>query len=907
MLLFIFSSLLIHFEVSLPKVNASRDRKEKFKPPQPELLKIIESLPEQPDMEESFDAFLEWTLELGIELYPAQEEGVMEVMSDHHVILNTPTGSGKSMVALGAHFWAMARGKRSFYTSPIKALVNEKFFSLCKTFGAENVGMLTGDASMNRDAPIICCTQEILATLALSEGDAGHVDYAVIDEFHYYGDRDRGMAWLLPLITLRSTRFLLMSATLGDTAQISAELETRTQIPVSLVSSNQRPVPLDFSYSVEPLHEMIPDLLTHNRAPIYVVSFTQSGCASIAQSLTSLNLCSKEEKRAVQRAIKGTRLDSPYGADMRRFLLAGVGLHHAGLLPKYRLLVERLAQAGVLKVIVGTDTLGVGINVPIRTVVFNELGKFDGRKNRLLTVRDFKQIAGRAGRKGFDDQGFVVCQAPDWVIENTAIKRKREANPQKAKKLKMKSAPADRVSWSESTFDKLIHSPSETLTPRFKVDFALVVNLMQSQVYNEHPAGPCEALVSLILNTPFTIEQKNELLIEAQRIFQSLLKAGVIEIQDQQVMIAEDLQRDFSMHHSLSLYLIHLLGRLPFEEEGYELRVLSIVESILEDPAMILKRQRDVLVKDKIAELKAEGVEYEERQEIIEDISYPMPEAEMIFATFEEYAEQRPWLHANPVSPKSVIREMYERCATFKDYIQLYNLKVAEGSVLRYLNSAYKALIQNVPEMCKTDALHDIIAYLRATLRRADSSLLEAWMQMRFGHRAVERLQAKVQAESDQVTLERQDLTEDPKAFLARIRAQMRQIVQALSREDYSEVLQHIRHPEGYDPDELSALETSQGAQQVTSPHGMWTAASVAEAIRPFYDEYEALLFNGEARANHNTVVTVEAPRRWSVRQVLLDDQGDRLWYLQGEIDLIDQDTPEGPLVTLLAIKAHGV
>lgn len=874
----------------------------------------INSLSERPDMEESFDAFLEWTLDLGLELYPAQEEGVMEVMSDHHVILNTPTGSGKSMVALGAHFWALARGKRSVYTSPIKALVNEKFFSLCKTFGAENVGMLTGDASMNRDAPIICCTQEILATLALAEGDECGIDYAIIDEFHYYGDRDRGMAWQLPLLMLNQTRFLLMSATLGDTTRISEELETQTGVEVSLVMSTQRPVPLNFSYNVEPLHETIPELLKHGRAPIYVVSFTQSGCASIAQSLTSLNLCSKEEKKAIQQAVKGTRLDSPYGADMRRFLLAGVGLHHAGLIPKYRLLVERLAQAGVLKVIVGTDTLGVGINVPIRTVVFNELSKFDGRKSRLLTVRDFKQIAGRAGRKGFDDEGFVLCQAPEWVIENTAIRRKREANPQKAKKLKLKKAPEDRVSWAEKTFEKLIHSPSETLVPRFRVDFALLVNLMQSEVHAASKAGGYGALVSLIRRAPFDATHQRELLLEGKRLFQSLLKAGLIERQGRSVMIADDLQRDFSMHHSLSLYLIHVLGQLPFGDD-YELRVVSVVESILEDPAVILRKQRDSAVKEKLGELKADGVEYEERMQIIEEVTYPKPEAELILETFERYAEHRPWLYAQPVSPKSIIREMYERCATFKDYIQLYNLKASEGIVLRYLNSAYKALLQNVPEACKTDALHDIVAYLRATLRRADSSLLEAWMQMRFGQKAVERLQAKVQAESDQVTIERQDLTDDPKAFFARIRAQMRLVVQALSRKEYGEVLEHIRIPEGFDPEtgeSVEDLDESTAAQLVNSGGewspaiGAWTAQQVERAVAPFYDDYEAILFNGEARANHNTVVTVEEPRRWSVRQVLVDDLGDRLWYLQGEINLIDQDTPEGALVTLTAIRAHG-
>lgn len=866
--------------------------------PLPKLLQLVQSLPKDVGMEDAFDSFFEWTLELGIELYPAQEEGIMEVMSDHHVILNTPTGSGKSMVALGAHFWALAQGKRSVYTSPIKALVNEKFFSLCKTFGAENVGMLTGDASMNRDAPIICCTQEILSTLALSEGDACGIDYAIIDEFHYYGDRDRGMAWQLPLLALNRCKFLLMSATLGDTSHIQSQLYAQTGTEVSLVKSTQRPVPLNFSFNLEPLHETIPELLKQGRAPIYVVSFTQSGCASIAQSLTSLNLCDKEEKKAVQKAIKGTRLDSPYGADMKRFLLAGIGLHHAGLLPKYRLLVEKLAQAGVLKVIVGTDTLGVGINVPIRTVIFNELSKFDGRKNRLLTVRDFKQIAGRAGRKGFDDEGFVICQAPAWVIENTAIKRKKEANPNKAKKLKFKSAPADRVSWTEATFEKLISSPSEVLTPRFKVDFSLMVNLLQSEYNLERPGGGYGVLVSLIRRSPFDQKKQRELLQEAKKVFRALLKAHVIEKEGKAFKVAEDLQSSFSMHHSLSLYLLYAIGKVPFGED-YELKILSLVEAILEDPSLILNKQRDVVVKERIAELKAEGVEYEERIEMVQDLTHPMPEAEFIFQSFNQYAEQRPWLLASPVSPKSVVRDMYMRCATFKDYVQLYNLKSSEGIVLRYLNSAYKALIQNVPEMCQTDTFHDIVAYLRATLRRADSSLLEAWMQMRFGRKAVERLQAKVQAESDQVTLERQDITDDPKAFFARIRAQMRQVVQALSRKDYAEVLEHIRLPENFDP-ELSS-------EELNFQNGEWTPQALSEALAPFYKEYEEILFNQEARANHNTVITVIGPRHWSVRQILLDEQGDRLWYIDGEIDLFEQDTPEGALVKLLQITAHGM
>ena len=865
------------------------------------------------DMETVFDHFLEWTLEQGIELYPAQEEGAMEVMSDHHVILNTPTGSGKSMVALAAHFWALAQGKRSFYTSPIKALVNEKFFSLCRQFGAENVGMLTGDASMNRDAPIICCTQEILATLALNEGDQGGIAYAVIDEFHYYGDRDRGMAWQLPLLALNNTRFLLMSATLGDTSMIQSQLEAQTGTSVSLVRSTQRPVPLDFSYNIEPLHETVPALLTVNKAPIYIVSFTQSGCASIAQSLTSLNLCDKEEKSRIQAEIKGTRLDSPYGADIKRFLLAGVGLHHAGLLPKYRLLVERLAQAGVMKVICGTDTLGVGINVPIRTVMFNELSKFDGRKNRLLTVRDFKQIAGRAGRKGFDDQGFVICQAPEHEIENAQVRRKREANPKKNKKLRFKSAPTDRVSWDQGKFEKLIENPSETLEPHFKLDFALIVNLMQSAHYSAQRGGGYRALVELIRRTPGDAQAHREYLYQAKALFRALLKAGVIELSRREtgshLSVSEDLQRDFSMHHSLSLYLLYVIGSLPMDDEEYALKVVSLVEAILEDPTLILKKQRDALIKERIAELKAEGVEYEERIELIQEVTWPMPEALLIQETFEQFAETRPWLLATPVSPKSVIRDMYLRCATFKDYIQLYGLKPFEGMVLRYLNQAYKTLVQNVPDICKTDAIHDIIAYLRATIRRADSSLLEAWMQMRFGARAVAKFNDRIEREADAVSIERQDITEDPKAFFARIRAQMRQVVQALSRKEYAEALLHIRAPDV--PETAEPAETTQTdqADEIQAPSARsdasslkWSEQQIAEAIKPFYSDYDEIMFNQEARANHHILITPEEPRYWTIRQTLIDEQNDRSWYVLGTVDLRDQETPEGALVTLVEI-----
>ena len=368
--------------------------------------------------------FLEYTESKRLRLYPAQESAILELFEEKNVILNTPTGSGKSLVAAAVHFKAIAQGKRSIYTCPIKALVNEKWLGLCREFGPDNVGLSTGDASVNRDAPILCCTAEILANIALREGAQADVQEVIMDEFHYYADRERGVAWQVPLLTLPQARFLLMSATLGDTTFFEEELTRLNGRPTVTVASKDRPVPLEYAYSELPLATTLESLVAQGRAPVYVVHFTQLEAAQSAQDFTSINVCTREEKNALGSALEGFKFTSPYGPEIRKWLKHGIGLHHAGLLPKYRVLVEQLAQKGLLKIICGTDTLGVGINVPIRTVLFSRLCKFDGQKTGILSARDFHQIGGRAGRKGFDDRGWVVAQAPEHVVENLKLEEK---------------------------------------------------------------------------------------------------------------------------------------------------------------------------------------------------------------------------------------------------------------------------------------------------------------------------------------------------------------------------------------------------------------------------------------------------------------------------------------------------
>ena len=453
-------------------------------------MSLVDELPTDPDADSIYVAFTAWVSGQGLTLYPHQEEAVIELFSDDNVVLGTPTGSGKSLVAVAAHFAALAEGRTSYYTAPIKALVSEKFFALCATFGAANVGMLTGDASVNPGAPIVCCTAEVLANIALREGAGADVGQVVMDEFHYYADGQRGWAWQVPLLCLPEAQFLLMSATLGDVGEIATDLTRRTARETVVIDDADRPVPLTYSWSVEPLHELLEELVAVDQAPIYVVHFTQASAMERAQSLLSAKLCTREERDAIAAAIGGFRFTAGFGRTLSRLVRGGVGVHHAGMLPRYRRLVEQLAQTGLLKVICGTDTLGVGINVPIRTVLFTGLAKYDGARHRLLKAREFHQIAGRAGRAGFDTAGYVVVQAPEHVIERTRALAKAGDDPKKRRKVQTKKPADGAVSWTEETFQRLKDAKPEALVSRMRVDHAMILNVVNQ------PADPVETMRS---------------------------------------------------------------------------------------------------------------------------------------------------------------------------------------------------------------------------------------------------------------------------------------------------------------------------------------------------------------------------------------------------------------------------
>jgi superfamily II RNA helicase len=843
-----------------------------------------------PASEDILEAFMEWAESRGTTLYPAQEEAILELLDGKNVILNTPTGSGKSMVALALHFDSIVHGRKSVYTCPIKALVNEKWMALCKEFGAENVGLSTGDATVNREAPILCCTAEILSNMALSEGEKLSITDVVMDEFHYYSDRERGVAWQVPLLTLPQSRFLLMSATVGATEFFERDLTKHTDRETVTVRSTQRPVPLDFSYSTTELSTEVQKLVNEGKAPVYVVHFTQAAAATNAQNFMSLDLCSKEEKQAINEAIKEVRFSSPYGPDVKRWLKQGIGLHHAGLLPKYRILCEKLAQKGLLKVICGTDTLGVGVNVPIRTVLFTQLCKYSGDKTAILTARDFHQIAGRAGRKGFDDVGYVVAQAPEHVIENMKLEAKSR---QTGKKFQKRKPPEHGyVPFDESTYKRLIAAAPEPLTSSFHVDHGMLLNILSRDT------DGCRAMRTLLKDCHESAASKKQLQHRSFQLFRSLVEKKIVEFVTpvapgySHLRVNLDLQDDFAMNQPLSLYLVDTLPKLDRESPEYALNVITLCESIVENPDAILRIQQNKARNARLDELKAQGMEFNQRMEEIEKVEYPKPLRDFIYDTYNAFADVHPWVDVN-VEPKSIVREMFETFSTFSGYVKQYNLQRMEAVLLRHLNYVYKVLSQTVPDGYKNEELLEMQDYLGDMIRRVDSSLLEEWEKMAHPEDYQKRLEegsAEDEAEkafgADKAAA---DITYDKKRFLGMVRQRIFQIMGNLAKQDFTAVLDSL------------ADDLAEGELLADSTGTPWTEKRLLEVMASYTAEHHKFRLDVEGRALSHTIVTYEGDTM-HIQQMLQDEEEFNDWSMDFDISLADSREAGMPLLKLSRI-----
>ena len=837
--------------------------------------------------EAAYERILSWSAERGLSLYPHQEEAILELLAGNNVVLATPTGSGKSLVAMAGHMAAMAEGRVSFYTAPIKALVSEKFFALCDVFGAADVGLLTGDASVNPDAPIICCTAEVLANIALREGRSADVGLVIMDEFHFYADPQRGWAWQVPLLELPQAQFVLMSATLGDVSEIAEDLSRRNGRETAVVDRAERPVPLHFSWSLEPLAETLTEIVETGQAPVYVVHFTQAAAVEHATSLLK-GARDKVDDRLKERLAR-VRFGAGFGRTLSRLLRHGIGVHHAGMLPRYRRLVEQLAQDGLLTIICGTDTLGVGINVPIRTVLFTGLAKFDGHRQRVLRTREFLQIAGRAGRAGFDTAGYVVVQAPEHVIENEKAKAKAAAKnaamseaklARRKSKAQLKKPPPGTVVWTEKTFDKLVSGAPEPLRSSMKVDNAMLVNVAARQ------EDAFAVMRRLVMDNHEDRRTQLRLARRALRLARGLVRNGILMRLDEadelgrRYVLTVELPDDFALNQPLALFAIAALDLLDPEADSYPLDIVSVVEAVLDPPRQILFAQQHEARGEAIAELKADGVEYDDRMAILEQITWPQPLADLLVPTFEVYRETHPWLPVDALDPKSVVREMYEQGMGFTDFVGRYRIARSEGLLLRYLSDAYRTLRQTVPQAHRPPELEDLVEWLGETVRQTDSSLLDEW-------EALSDPEHRPRTPVDAAAPPPRPLSQQERAFRVMIRNAMWRRVELVARDDV----------DGLAALSLGEVSRLEPPREVAMTREDWDAA-----LEAYYAEHDSVGTDADARGPDLFVVE-RSGRQWPVRQTLADPAGHHDWVIEAAVDLDASDETGELVLTTTAMR----
>jgi superfamily II RNA helicase len=820
------------------------------------------------DPAEVVDAFATWATAGGRALYPHQEDAAIALAGSEHVVLATPTGSGKSLVAIVGILLALNRGERAVWTAPIKALVAEKFFDLAGLLGPEKVGLATGDAGINSDAPVLVCTAEIFAQMTLAQGAKdpadGGMGFACLDEFHYYGEHERGWAWQVPLLTAHRTQFLLMSATLGDMTAIATDLETRTKRTVTEVTTVKRPTPLYHSYRVTPVSDSVVEAITEGLSPVYVVHGSQLSAIERAQALSSLPLTTRPQREAIAAALEGVRFAPGFGQTLSRLLKLGVGVHHAGMLPRYRRLVERLAGEGLLPVICGTDTLGVGVNIPIRTVLLTALTKFDGQRVRSFSAREFHQLAGRAGRAGFDPDGHVWAQAPDHVIENERALTRAGDDPKARRKAKRKDAPKDFIHYDEKSFDRLVAARPEPLVSRFSVGADLVATVL------DRPDGP-DAIKDLLRTNHDPEQKKRRHIKRAIRVYRSLEAAGVAErLRDEtgrcigvrigSLIEGSDDRTTLRFAAPLMPFAIEVISTLDREDPRYHLDVVSVIESVLDDPRQILFAQKDMVVQAEIARMKSEGIPYEERITKLDHLTWPQPQSELINGCFDEYKQHHPWVETDP-SPKGILLEMLENGETFGGFIHRYKLERSEGLFLRYLTDAWRTLDRSLPDGAYTDMLEDVIVWLGSLIRATDASLLDEWTQL-SGAPALHDTAPVVDP-----------VWGAPKAWRTTVRTAAFSWVELLARRSYGQL----------------AARTG------------WSASQFANAMEPFWADHEWIGIDAKARAAEMFTIT-ETPTEWTIRQQLADPAGDGDWSFTATVDVAEAIEAGAPTLKLVSL-----
>ncbi|MEI6654595.1 MAG: DUF3516 domain-containing protein, partial [Verrucomicrobiota bacterium] len=510
------------------------------------------------------------------------------------------------------------------------------------------------------------------------------------------------------------------------------------------------------------------------------------------------------------------------------------------------------------------------------------LCKYDGRGTKILSARDFRQICGRAGRRGFDAIGYVVAQAPEHVIENLKLEAKAAGNPNKKRSLVKRKPPEHNfVHWDETTFDKLRAAPPEPLTSSFAIAHHTLLNVLSRTTEDG-----CAALKDLIQRCHEPPSKRADLTKRAWQLFRGLVGSKILHILPvaarggpNKVIVDVSLPEDFSLNHALSLWLLDAIPQLDPAADDYAPNLISLIEAILENPDVVLRKQVDLLKSELMARLKDEGVEYDARIARLEEVEWPMPGKDFIYTTFNAFKLRHPYLGSENVRPKSIAREMLENYQSFEDYIKTYKLERAEAVLLRHLNEVYKVLSQTVPDAAKNEAVHEAESFLELIVRHTDSSMLDEWQSI-----GVKDAPSGIQNPKSKIQNPPPPFTRDRAAFSRHLRNHLLTLVTALSRYQ---------------------TETALGLLEPADASGKpWTHERLLKLLDAYHAARHHIRLDPEARnARHTHLPELPKPsdtqKFLPVEQSLIDPDELNDWAIFLTLDLEKSNLTRTPVLLL--------
>ncbi len=667
-----------------------------------------------------------------LEPYPVQEQAFARIFAGESVLVTVPTGTGKTLMAKAGIQKALDSGQRAVYTTPLRALTEEKYRELCEDFGEVNVGFATGDFKVNREAPIQVEVAEILWNRIFGDRGRCPADIVIMDEGHYFNDFERGYVWEQSIIGLHpDAQLVILSATVGRPEQFCHWVELTRRVPMKLVESRERKVPLYHEYHESYLIEMVRELAASEDVPAIIFVFGRERCFDTARLLKSCRrFTSDEEKQRIEKLCDEALLDSGVSKELRSLLVHGIGIHHAGILPRYKRLVEEMALERLIKFVVSTETISAGINLPAKRVVFPSLRKYIRRKARLVTPAEYHQMSGRAGRPQFDKEGIALVLAPENVVQDMrkeikdAKKKGHRVDEERIRRGAYSRARADAKRRDDVIWDAEIHQqlvkgePAELRSKtRITAEQVLAIGLPDlteetlpgatedaegegadepssasdssgesSSERGESATRPHEKLdiVTVVDNLLLTDRERRESQKLLAQVTDNLRAIGIIDEHGKQIageMISQ-------LHGMDGLFLYHAFMNHQFEYEDCR----ELVEFLIDHDVIqrILDRkiweQRKEWIRNRLREKRQENpqVTWEDVEEEYErEFPRELSRVETIHQEFSAKVPH-PELHGGKAQ-KNVWATIEEEDVAFLEFVDRHSLGHEEGSLFSYL------------------------------------------------------------------------------------------------------------------------------------------------------------------------------------------------------------------------------